>query len=65
VVSLDADVVEAVIEDGYEIASVRFRGLIRENDAANPEPFEEIWHVRRKADDRRAPWLIAGIQQAA
>jgi len=65
VVSLDADVVEAVIEDGYEIASVRFRGLIRENDAANPEPFEEIWHVRRKADDRRAPWLIAGIQHAA
>jgi len=65
VVSLDADVVEAVVEDGYEIASVRFWGLIRENDAANPEPFDETWHVRRKAGDRKAPWLIAGIQQAA
>lgn len=65
VVSLDADVIEAVVEDGYEIASVRFWGLIRENDAANPEPFDETWHVRRKAGDRKAPWLIAGIQQAA
>ena len=65
VVSVDADVVEAQVEDGYEVASVRFWGLIRENDAANPEPFDEIWQVRRKADDRRAPWLIAGIQQAA
>jgi predicted lipid-binding transport protein (Tim44 family) len=65
VVSVEADVVEAVVEDGYEIASVRFWGLIRENDAANPEPFDETWHVRRKAGDRKAPWLIAGIQQAA
>ena len=65
VVSLDADVIEAVVEDGYEIASVRFWGLIRENDAKNPEPFDETWHVRRKAGDRKAPWLIAGIQQAA
>jgi predicted lipid-binding transport protein (Tim44 family) len=65
VVTVDADVVEAVVEDGYEIASVRFWGLIRENDAANPEPFDEIWHVRRKAGDRKAAWLISGIQQAA
>ena len=65
VVSLDADVIEAIVEDGYEIASVRFWGLLRENDAANPEPFDEVWHVRRKADDRSAPWLISGIQQAA
>jgi predicted lipid-binding transport protein (Tim44 family) len=65
VVSLDADVVEAIVENGYEIASVRFWGLIRENDASNPEPFDETWHVRRKAGDRKAPWLISGIQQDA
>ena len=65
VVSLDADVVEAVVEGDYEIASVHFWGLIRENQAANPEPFDEIWHVRKKAGDGKAPWLIAGIQQAA
>jgi predicted lipid-binding transport protein (Tim44 family) len=63
VVSLDANVIEAVVEDGYEIASVRFWGLLRENNAANPEPFDETWHVRRKAGDAKASWLIAGIQQ--
>jgi len=65
VVSLESQVLEAVIEEDYEVASVRFWGLIREEPGANPEPFDEIWVVRKKANDRRAPWLIAGIQQAA
>lgn len=63
VVSLDARLVEVAAEDGYEIASVRFWGLIRENGNANPESFDEVWHVRKKLNDRKAPWLIAGIQQ--
>jgi len=62
VVSVDAKVIEAVVEDGYEIASVRFWGLMRDAPNANPESFDEIWHVRRKAGSK-APWLIAGIQQ--
>lgn len=65
VLNVEAKVIEAVVEDGYEIASVRFAGLIREAPGANPESFDEIWHVRRKAGDRKATWLIAGIQQAA
>lgn len=63
VVSLEAQLLEVVQEDGFDIASVRFYGLIRENAASNPEPFDEVWHVRRKAGDRKDPWLIAGIQQ--
>jgi len=63
VVSVDADVLEAVVEDGYEIASVRFWGLIREDGASNPESFDEVWHVQRKANDPKAAWLISGIQQ--
>ena len=63
VVSLEASVVDAVVEDGYEVASVRFWGLLRETPNANPESFDETWHVRRKQGDRKAPWLIAGIQQ--
>ena len=51
-------------EDGYEVASVRFWGLLREEPGANPESFDEIWHVRRKAGTRDS-WLIAGIQQTA
>ena len=63
VVSVDARLVEAVVEGDYAIASVRFTGLIREDDARNPEPFDEIWHVRKDMRDRRGSWTIAGIQQ--
>lgn len=65
VVSLDARLVEAVVEGDYAIASVRFTGLVREATDANPEPFDEVWHVRQDQRDRKATWLIAGIQQAA
>jgi predicted lipid-binding transport protein (Tim44 family) len=63
VVSIVARLVEAVVEGDYAIASVRFTGLIREDDARNPEPVDEIWHVRKDMRDRRGAWLIAGIQQ--
>jgi predicted lipid-binding transport protein (Tim44 family) len=65
VVSVDAAIADAAIEGDYAYASVRFWGLIREAPGANPEPFDEIWHVRRKASDPRDSWVIAGIQQAA
>lgn len=63
VVSLEAQLVDFATEDGYDIASVRFYGLMREEQQGNPQPFDEIWHVRRKAGDRKDSWLIAGIQQ--
>ena len=63
VVSVEAQMVEVVTEGGYDIASVRFYGLMREAPGANPESFDETWHVRRKAGDRKDSWLIAGIQQ--
>ncbi|MFN7751390.1 MAG: Tim44 domain-containing protein [Pseudomonadota bacterium] len=63
VVSIDAQVLQVVTEDDRMIASVRFTGLIREDDAANPEPVDEVWHVERKLSGRNAAWLIAGIQQ--
>lgn len=63
VVSLDARLVEAVVEGDYAIATVRFTGLVRENDAANPVPVDELWHVRKDLRQRKGPWLIAGIQQ--
>src|SRR5258706_10858508 len=65
VVSVDASIADAAIEGDYAYASVRFWGLTREAPGANPEPFDEIWHVRRKADDPKDSWVIAGIQQAA
>lgn len=63
VVSINASLYDAVVEDGWEIASVRFTGLIREEAGANPVPVDELWHVRKKANDPKASWLIMGIQQ--
>jgi predicted lipid-binding transport protein (Tim44 family) len=65
VVTLDAQLAEAVVEGDYAMASVRFSGLIREQAEGNPEPFDEVWHVRKSLKDSKATWLIAGIQQAA
>ena len=63
VVNVYPTLVEVANEDGYEVASVRFAGLIRESADANPEPFDEVWHVRKKIGDKSSTWLIAGIQQ--
>lgn len=63
VINVTAQLVDVAVEDGYDIASVRFAGLMRESDAGNPEPFDEVWHVRKKIGDKKPAWLIAGIQQ--
>ena len=65
VVSVDASMADAAIDGDYAYASVRFWGLLRETPGANPEPFDEVWHVRRKAGNPKDPWVIAGIQQVA
>jgi len=63
VVRLAAQPVEMITEDEYLFMSVRYTGLIREAAGAEPQPFDEIWHLRRKSADADAAWLISGIQQ--
>ena len=58
---LDADVLEVVTEGGNHVASVRFHGTLREDDAA-PAAFAEVWHLTKPIDGSRG-WAIAGIQQ--
>ncbi|MBC8023281.1 MAG: Tim44 domain-containing protein, partial [Burkholderiales bacterium] len=65
IVSVEARMADAAIDGDYVYASVRFWGLLREAPGANPEPFDEIWHVRRKAANPKDAWVIAGIQQVA
>ncbi|MEY4747988.1 MAG: hypothetical protein RIQ60_202 [Pseudomonadota bacterium] len=59
---VDAEVVDTAQADGQWIVSVRFHGLIREEANAAAEPFDELWHLVRPADQSR-DWAIAGIQQ--
>jgi predicted lipid-binding transport protein (Tim44 family) len=62
VTTLEAEVLDVTTEGGQYVVSVRFSGLIREQDGA-PEPFSEIWHLEKPVSGRSG-WLVAGIQQA-
>jgi predicted lipid-binding transport protein (Tim44 family) len=46
------------------VASVRFSGLIREDENAPAKPLDEIWHVAHDWNLAEGDWLINGIQQA-
>ena len=63
VVTLNAEMVEVASEGDHVIASVRFSGLIREEEGANPESFNEIWHIQKSTSQPNSSWFIAGIQQ--
>jgi predicted lipid-binding transport protein (Tim44 family) len=63
VVQLDANILDVATEGEQVVASVRFSGLIREEEGATAQPFSEIWHIQKSASDRNAPWFVAGIQQ--
>ena len=62
VVSIDAEVLEVVEEPTRYVVSVRFGGLIREEQDAAAMPIDEIWHLV-KPRDGQGGWLLAGIQQ--
>lgn len=51
------------IEDLGEghMASVEFSGMVREDGAAGPNPFREIWSIAR-AKAGGGGWLVAGVQ---
>lgn len=62
IVALSADLVEVVTEGREHWASVRFRGLLREDGEPMPRPLDEVWHLVKPADGKSG-WLLAGIQQ--
>lgn len=63
VMTLDAEVLEAVDEDNQHIVSVRFTGLVREAADQDATPLDEVWHLS-KSMQGQGGWVIAGIQQA-
>jgi predicted lipid-binding transport protein (Tim44 family) len=63
VMSVNAKVLDVVVEGELAIASVQFTGQIREAANGPLESFDEIWHVQRSQNQPNANWHIAGIQQ--
>lgn len=64
VVTLEAQLLEVVTEDGLHWASIRFSGMLREEASGSTTRFEEIWNLQ-KPEHGRAGWMLAGIQQIA
>jgi predicted lipid-binding transport protein (Tim44 family) len=62
IVALNAELVEVATEAGEHWASVRFRGLMREDGEPMPKPFDEMWNLVKPVDDSSG-WMLAGIQQ--
>jgi predicted lipid-binding transport protein (Tim44 family) len=62
VVTLDGEVLEVAQEGDKYVAGVRFHGLMREDGATTPQPFDEVWNLEKPVDGRSG-WLLAGIQQ--
>jgi predicted lipid-binding transport protein (Tim44 family) len=62
IVALNAELLEVVTEGERHWASVRFRGLVREDGEPMPRPLDEIWNLSKPADGSSG-WLLAGIQQ--
>lgn len=64
VVTLNAEIADVVTEGDMVIASVRFSGMIREEENAPAGAFSEIWHIQKSQSQANASWFISGIQQA-
>lgn len=62
VMSLDAELLGIeTISDEY-LASVKFTGMIKEDENASAEPFSEIWNLSKPVSGQGG-WALAGIQQ--
>ena len=59
---MDAEVADFSDEAERQVVSVRFHGLIREEEGGEASAFNEIWHLVKPLDGSRE-WAIAGIQQ--
>ena len=63
VVTLNAELLSVQRDGDQVVASVRFSGLIREEESGAAKPLDEIWHVAHDWESPDGDWLISGIQQ--
>ncbi|WP_019142324.1 Tim44 domain-containing protein [Noviherbaspirillum massiliense] len=62
VVSLDAEMLGVETVGTDYLASVKFSGMIREEENAPAQPFTEVWNLSKPVSGQGG-WLLAGIQQ--
>ena len=61
VVMIDAQLLGIEDLGNDYMASVEFSGMIREEAAASPSPFREVWNMT-KPKNGNSGWLVAGVQ---
>lgn len=61
VVTLEAELLGIEDLGNDHMASIEFTGMIREDDAAGPHPFREVWNMT-KPKSGASGWLVAGVQ---
>lgn len=60
--TMKAERIDLTEEDERSIASVRFRGMVSEDENTAPDRIDEVWHfVRGRQTDSQ--WQLAGIEQ--
>lgn len=64
VVSLDAELLGVETVGDEYLASVKFSGMIKEEENAPAAPFSEIWNLAKPVSGPGG-WVLAGIQQTA
>lgn len=64
VVEVRAEILDFERDNGRDLVSVRYSGLIREEAGRDATAFDEIWHLVREHARSDGSWLIAGIQQS-
>ncbi len=62
---VDAQVLDVAEEDGRQVVSVRFTGLVVEEAGAAATAFNEVWHLVKDVGSADSAWAIAGIEQIA
>jgi len=64
VASLNAELLSVDIEEDQAVSSVRFTGVIHE-DQTGGSSLDETWYVVKDLKNPKSTWLIAGIRQNA
>ncbi len=68
IVTLEAELLELVSEQGRYVASIHFHGMIREDEGGHDQTdvsavsFDEVWHLVKPESGEKG-WTVAGIQQ--
>ncbi len=62
VVTLEGELLGIETTATEYIASIRFHGLIREDDASSAQDFDEVWNLTKPLAGEGG-WVLAGLQQ--